>query len=378
MALNMRNPLIKRPLMMTAIEGGAIFILTLLAGETIGKVVQLSLIAGGIAGVAGLGIGAFEKATVKPSKFQAPSKREKAKKKQKEETHKEEPSKAATPVGASSTPADASRTKSWAERTLSATEESTRESSVESAGRSHEHALPTVTTSESVPVSAAPKQSLSPSAPTSIGAESPEAPSKSGTEELTPALASAPSVETQLPEIAAASSAASTPDDDEQSQAAALLNQLISNEESAPGTPATVPASTPPAQPHDSSAGRGEGAGLGADVELTAAIIHPEEELRSHIREQLRSAGIKIVVDQDEFQGGLGALLEQQPDLIVTAAPPMAEEYFQNVRRACQFGVIVLYGDEDPGDLDQITGVWRPWTPLNVEALRTTLGLPSQ
>lgn len=365
MALNMRNPLIKRPIMMAGIEGGAIFILTLLAGESLGKVLQLSLIAAAIATVAGLAIGAFEKATVNPSKFQAPTKREKAKAQKKKEEKKsaEKPA----PTGAASTPADSSQTKSWAERTID-TPASRVPPKPAAPAEEDRPLLPTVTTSAAMPGASAPSQSMLPSTPAAVGADqTSEAP--------------APAAPEPAPVVA---------EDDDQSQAAALLNQLMGGGETspapaAPAAPAAPTAPTAPTAPAAESTpppptaqepAPAQGQTTIGDVGLSAAIIHPDEELRAHIREQLRTAGFKIGVEQEEFQGGLVALLEQQPDLIITAAPPLAEDYFQNVRRACQYGVIVLYGDDDPAGIDQVTGVWRPWTPLNVDALRSALGLP--
>lgn len=355
MALNMRNPLVKRPIMMAGIEGGAIFILTLLAGESLGKILQLSLIAAAIAGVAGLAIGAFEKATVNPSKFQAPTKREKARAQKKKEEKKSEDKEAA--IGSASTPADASKIKSWAERAID-THDHRAPSEPAAPDKEDLPALPTVTTSAAMPSVSAPSQPMLPSTPAAVGVDQPSD---------TPATPEAPPTQPMTSEPAPGSIA-----DDDQSQAAALLNQLIGSSGTSPGLPAQ-PVSPPPASQEAEAPQQQTAIG---EVGLSAAIIHPEEELRAHIQEQLREAGFKISVLQEEFQSGLVALLENQPDLIVTAAPPLAEDYFQNVRRACQYGVIVLYGDEDPAGIDQVTGVWRPWTPLNVDALRSALGLP--
>lgn len=358
MALNMRNPLIKRPIMMAGIEGGAIFILTLLASESFGKVLQLTLIAAVIAGVAGLAIGAFEKATVNTSKYQPPTKREKAKAQKKKEAEKAE--KPTAPVPAASTPADASKTKSWAERAIESAEGGPAPAiagapSDQSPGQP---LLPTVSTSAEIPITSPPSQSMLPSMPASVGADPPPTP-----ETAAPSPATSPAQPAGTPQF-------ESPQEDDESQAAALLSQLMGSDEPTPPPPAAsaAVASAPPPAPAQGSSG---------EVGLTAAIIQPDEELRSHIRDQLRAAGFKITVEKDEFQSGLVALLEQQPDLIITAAPPLAEDYFQNVRRACQYGVIVLYGDEDPAGIDQVTGVWRPWTPLNVEELKAALGLPS-
>lgn len=364
MALNMRNPLVKRPIMMAAIEGGAIFILTLLAGESLGKVLQLSLIAAAIATVAGFAIGAFEKATVNPSKYQAPTKREKAKAQKKKEEKKSEEKPA--PVGTASTPADASQTKSWAERAID-TAGAGAPAKPAAPAQEDRPALPTVTTSAAMPSTSAPSQSMLPSTPAAVGASpGPEA----------PATPESPPSQPMAPEPAPAST-----QDDDQSQAAALLDQLMGGGESspapaAPAASAAPAAEAPPPAPTAQPPAAAETPASIGDVGLSAAIIHPEEELRSHIREQLRTAGFKISVEQEEFQSGLVALLEKQPDLIITASPPLADDYFQNVRRACQYGVIVLYGDDDPEGIDQVTGVWRPWTPLNVAELRSALGLP--
>lgn len=352
--------------MMAGIEGGAIFILTLLAGEAIGKVLQLSLIAAAIASVAGLAIGAFEKATVNPSKFQAPTKREKAKAQKKKEEKKSEEKPA--PVGTASTPADASQTKSWAERAID-TGGAGASPKPDAQAEEVRPVLPTVTTSAAMPSTSAPSQSMLPTPPAPIGADQ----ASQGPAPAAPAAPESPPSQPMAPEPATASTQG-----EEQSQAAALLSQLMGGDDASPppAAPAPSTAESPAAAPGSPPPAAAETPATVGDVDLSAAIIHPEAELRAHIREQLRTAGFRVSVEQEEFQSGLVALLEQQPDLIITAAPPLAEDYFQNVRRACQYGVIVLYGDDDPEGIDQVTGVWRPWTPLNVAELRSALGLP--
>ncbi len=113
MAVNFRHPLVKRPLMMAGIEGGAILLLVSVAGETdFMKALTTALMAAAIAAVAGLFIGFVEISGGDKARYKPPKKKLK-KTPAPADLDKTE---AAGPGSSAVAEGDASRTKSWSPR----------------------------------------------------------------------------------------------------------------------------------------------------------------------------------------------------------------------------------------------------------------------
>lgn len=331
MQINWRHPLVKRPLLMAGIEGGAIFILSLFANSfDLAQALSPTLIATGLAAVAGFFIGLVEMSTTDKKSYAARAKAKPAKKAAEEEPAKEAPKPAAAAHG------DGDRLPTWSERAGAP--------AVGSGGGSTEEPRP------SIPPSPQPLPQVSVEV-------SPEP------------VVRTPPAQPMGPQEPAAASAPSQSQDD----TAELLSALLSSGGEAPAQ--ETAASPPP--PVRASATEPAGRTPVPDIGLSAAIMHPENTFRDHIRGVLAALSVRIAVEAKSPQELLLGLLDHEPDLIVTGVPLSDPDYFQKVRKASQYAMIVVYGDEDITSIPEATARWEPWAPLDPK-IKESLGLPAQ
>ena len=376
----MKNPVITRPIQMFAIEFSAAFVMVLLVpGDKGFDLFTKPLIAGAAAGIAGFGIGLYEKQLLAkeygpagPVISGSASRPKKKRQEKKEEEVETRPQPVIRAIGAQPSagpqvsPGVAGRRERTAFKTslppAASAQPAAHGQASTGSSLQPEQTSPTVA-GDKLP--AWMEKAMAQAKLSQEGVAPPQG--TSGDEELTQKQLRAQleqPVNLGMPVKAVPTDAASL-------EGASSIDDLVGI-----GTPsrssadtrsqidsllADKPSGQVPAKPSE----------VGGSIQV--AVVHPDPDHRRHISSMLAGIGLSIVLETDSEEGALLGLLDTNADVIITALDELSHnpfEYVAKLRKASQFALIVGYGDRSYERIREIAAVWTPGGPVPPDLAR--------